>query len=224
MYGLLSALYSKKNQVLDLHHYNPIRISGFLLNSWKTKTIKDAELLDQAYIPERHQILGNDLASAHFIVYRGGRVKFIGDNFWISKDNKAKTCDKLPNNYVKDYYLEAIDASGLRLRYEGLANLTNLSQLTELRLRGCPCVDDWFVDRISGEFCSTLEHLDLSDCHQVTENALSCIYRITNLKTLVLENIVKSRSFEYACLLLEDALPQLNIIGVKYMDVTKLSD
>lgn len=29
----------------------------------------------QQFVPDRHKILGNDLAAAHFLVYRGGSVK-----------------------------------------------------------------------------------------------------------------------------------------------------
>lgn len=31
----------------------------------------------QQFVPERHQILGNDLAAAHFLVHRGGSVKYV---------------------------------------------------------------------------------------------------------------------------------------------------
>lgn len=30
----------------------------------------------QQFVPERHKILGNDLAAAHFLVHRGGSVKY----------------------------------------------------------------------------------------------------------------------------------------------------
>lgn len=38
------------------------------------KRVKIEKFMQQ-YIPERHQILGNDLAAAHFLVHRGGSVK-----------------------------------------------------------------------------------------------------------------------------------------------------
>lgn len=33
------------------------------------------EALSQSFIPERHQILGNNLAAAHFLVHRGAKVR-----------------------------------------------------------------------------------------------------------------------------------------------------
>lgn len=38
-------------------------------------------VLDQRFIADRHRILGNDLAAAHFIVARGGEVKYV---YWQS--------------------------------------------------------------------------------------------------------------------------------------------
>lgn len=36
--------------------------------------------VNQRFIPDRHRILGNDLAAAHFIVARGGQVKYVTAN------------------------------------------------------------------------------------------------------------------------------------------------
>lgn len=38
------------------------------------KRIKTEKYMQQ-FIPDRHQMLGNDLATAHFLVHRGGSVK-----------------------------------------------------------------------------------------------------------------------------------------------------
>lgn len=37
--------------------------------------MRSFEILSQAFIQDRHRILGNDLAAAHFIVARGGKVR-----------------------------------------------------------------------------------------------------------------------------------------------------
>lgn len=45
----------------------------------KTLEYKAYELqaVDQRYIPDRHRILGNDLATAHFLIARGGQVRYV---------------------------------------------------------------------------------------------------------------------------------------------------
>lgn len=39
------------------------------------KRLRAFEILSQSFIQDRHRILGNDLAAAHFIVARGGKVR-----------------------------------------------------------------------------------------------------------------------------------------------------
>lgn len=39
------------------------------------KRVADERFMQQ-FVPERHQMLGNDLAAAHFLVHRGGAVKY----------------------------------------------------------------------------------------------------------------------------------------------------
>lgn len=41
----------------------------------REKRRQDIEALLQLYIPERHEILGNNLAAAHFLVHRGASVR-----------------------------------------------------------------------------------------------------------------------------------------------------
>lgn len=89
-----------------------------------------------SYDPRRHRMLGNELAAAHVIVARGGKVKFMGQDTWVTdyrKDAKPGVPEEdlpvmklelctLPVNYDARYRLEAIDASGVELFYEGLEN------------------------------------------------------------------------------------------------------
>lgn len=72
---------------------------------------------DQRFIPERLLYLGADIAAAHFLAYRGGAVKFIGQDSWISRKNK--NVSQLPTLKRPGYYLEGIDASGMELMFEG---------------------------------------------------------------------------------------------------------
>lgn len=50
-----------------------LSIKGFKSRR-KEKAIKTEKFMQQ-FIAERHEILGNDLAAAHFIVHRGGSVR-----------------------------------------------------------------------------------------------------------------------------------------------------
>lgn len=161
---------------------------------------------DQRFRPERHQALGADLASAHFIVFRGGRVRFKGNTFWTEMDEKD-SCD-LPKVYDHRYILEAVDASNVDLYYEGLSNLCGLNKLKWLSLKSCKNIDDWGLDKISAEF-PELEYLDISDCEKITERGLESLYRMVNLKTLIVTNHYRTVAFELTCFMLEDCMPNL---------------
>lgn len=82
--------------------------------------------------------MGRDLGAAHFIVARKGKVKFMGDEHWISnyRNDMEPGVDErdlpvlshslcsLPVKYDPNFRVEALDASGMVLHYEGLANLS----------------------------------------------------------------------------------------------------
>lgn len=176
------------------------------LKNWykyhKLKAIRKA----QEFIPHRHEILGASLATAHFIVHRGGKVKFKNSNFWVEL-NKDGTSD-LPNEYEPYYIIEAVDTNEYDLQYEGLSNMCGLESLKWLSLKNCKNIDDWGLDKISAEY-PKLEYLDISGCEKITERGLESLYRMLSLKTLIVTNHYKSVAFELTCMMLEDCMPGL---------------
>ncbi|KAG5308002.1 DMAC2 protein, partial [Acromyrmex insinuator] len=162
--------------------------------------------LTQSFNPMRHEILGADLATAHFIIHRGGRVRFRGNTYWTEQNKKGSY--ELPNNYNPRYILEAVDVNRFDLHYEGLSNLCGLMKLKWLSLKDCKNIDDWGLDKISAEF-PELEYLDISGCEKITERGLESLYRMINLKKLIVTNHNKSVAFELSCFMLEDCIPGL---------------
>ncbi|KAJ8948673.1 hypothetical protein NQ318_004461 [Aromia moschata] len=117
-------------QVLQM----PIDLSPSNVRKWLEEKKEYKEIVMQSYIPERHQILGSELATAHFIVYRGGAVKFHGDDKWIKANEYNEY--SLPSRYVEGKYLEAIDCTDMNLYYEGLVNMRDLKKLNGLASMG----------------------------------------------------------------------------------------
>merc|ERR1719341_1272 len=62
---------------------------------YKRKELKNQ--LTQLYLTERVQAVGFDLAAAHFIVHRGGRVRFKGADTWTCQDKNGEY--SLPGYY-----------------------------------------------------------------------------------------------------------------------------
>lgn len=210
----LASIFSMKVDTLALLHQLPY-IDFNTVKEWRKNKLIKQEIEDQRFIPERFQILGSDLAAAHFIIYRGGSVGFKDQENWIRKDKNGNY--SLPSKFVPNLYLEEIDASGTGLLYEGLSNLEYLYYLKSLNLSNCLKIDDWCLDRLT-IFRTTLEHLNISNCPNITERGLSSLYRLRNLKTLNLSNLQNVNHLELVCLLLEDVLPNCKIIGVDYMN------
>jgi hypothetical protein len=57
----------------------PIDLSPKSIQKWYQNKKINHEKQMQSFIPERLAILGNDLAAAHFIVYRGGAIRLVDE-------------------------------------------------------------------------------------------------------------------------------------------------
>lgn len=178
---------------------------GNLKNWFEYQKMKIAKK-GQAFIPQRHEILGANLATAHFLLHRGGRVRFMNSEVWVEPNEDGII--GLPKSYEPQYIIEAIDINGFDLHYEGLSNMCGLTNLKWLSLKNCKNIDDWGLDKISAEY-PELEHLDISGCEKITERGLESIYKMFSLKTLIVTNCNKSAAFELTCMMLEDCMPGL---------------
>ena len=83
-------------------------------------------------------------------------------------------------------------------------------------------MDEWCMDRITGEFHDSLEYLNISGCLGINWNGLECIWRLKNLKTLVIKDMDHIQDLTLICLMLLEVLPNLKIEGADYMDTALL--
>lgn len=130
------------------------------------------------YNPKRNEVLGNDLAAAHFVVFRKGKVKFFGHDQWVSEYRKDAVPEKdeddlpamqfelcaLPTTYDPRYLVEAVDLSNFPIRYEGLENLSKQVILQMIL--------PWFLFithnyQIILEGLRYLKSLKLQNCHHI---------------------------------------------------------
>ncbi|XP_015786132.1 distal membrane-arm assembly complex protein 2 [Tetranychus urticae] len=170
---------------------------------------KTRDIIQQRFDPKRTGILGPDLAASHFITYRGGKVKFVGSDKWISSDIE------LPNKMDTAFKVEKLDASNCRLYYEGLDNFINLKQLVHLDLSSNPGLDDWACGRLSCHFRNSnkLKYLNLSDNTNISAIGLQSLVNIPSLETVVITG-TKAASYshlELLMLLFQDVNPKCRI-------------
>lgn len=173
----------------------------------KTKAI------DQAYNPDRVRTLGPDLAAAHFIVCRGGGVKFVGEDKFI-RGKKNRSNEVLPGMKDPHYKVEAIDFSNGDFVYEAISNLADLKYLSWVSFRNCKYVDNWFLDHLSS-VAPTVEYIDLTGCHKIDQFGLSCLYRFKKLKCVNVEDVSQTTEFNLTCLTMEAEMPDFVFIGLK---------
>ena len=81
------------------------------------------------YLPQRAKMLGSDLAAAHFVAFRGGKVKFQGQDEWHAMEKNSDELPTLPRFYDPNWKTEALDCAGMKLVYEGLPNMSILLNL-----------------------------------------------------------------------------------------------
>jgi len=195
---------------------NPDNFKYFEFRKWWDKEKIEKLKHDQQFNEERLMALGCDLAAAHFVVYRGGAVKFVGNDQWI-RDSKTKSDydDDLPNQYDPNYAVEAIDLSNTKIVYEGLKNIENLMSLKWLSFANCVYFNDWCLDRVSGEHRNDLEYLDISFT-RVTHRGLHALYRFHKLKTLKVDETNDDPLFFKTCLELKKEFKELNVVLVSH--------
>lgn len=178
------------------------------LEMWEKRKEKKERHMQQ-FMPERHEILGPDLATAHFILHRGGAVKFLNSKNWMRANENGEF--KLPSTYHAQFKVEALRCDNMTLYYEGLENIRWLQDLKFISFHNVKTFDDWCLDRVSGSQCHKLEVLDISGT-QCTARGLACLYRLNNLKLLIVDDPKDSLEYELTCSMLEEALPKLKIV------------
>lgn len=179
------------------------------LINWFKRKREEFQVFNQKYSADRVKALGSDLAVAHFVVFRGGAVRFRGHNEFIRWTNKREEYSaNLPKSYDPKYFVEAIDVSNIRIYYQGLENFKNLYKIKWLSLKNNPVLDNWCLDYIAHTI-PYLEYLDISGCTQVTGAGIAGLQKLTQLKELVVSG--SDIELQMACFALEDTIPGLFI-------------
>ena len=105
--------------VLNAVQFTPYGIKKAWMDWNEEKLIRS-----QLHIKERAEFLGPEIATAHFVCFRGGKVRFYGHKDWIVEDPNSDVIPNLPKFYVESYKMEAVDCSKMNLVYEGLENMS----------------------------------------------------------------------------------------------------
>ena len=204
-------MFKKNSEIKPKQRRTPneiFRLPAHDLQIWFKQKRVNFVKIEQSFVKQRHEVLGCELAAAHFLIYRDGKVKFLGKEGWVQKDEHGKY--ELPNVYHASWQITHLDASMLDLYYEGLENFVKLCNVKWASFKGNNHFDDWCMDYVSANL-PNIETLDVSECPKLTERGLEAVYKMYNLKKLIVTDWNKQPSFELTCIMLEDCNPELNI-------------
>ncbi|RVE64690.1 hypothetical protein OJAV_G00128890 [Oryzias javanicus] len=184
-----------------------------MLISWKSNFKRSQLQKKNAYYGYTEQFYGKDIAAAYYILKLRGGFRFVGQSDWFRANRRGKfRWDFLQ---FKNTPLEEVDMSRTLINYTGLSNLVAQKQLRTLRLRGCPEIDDWFLARLH-VFQDSLEELDISECPCITTGGLAALRNLKGLKLLNVSSLPRVSSPGLVIILLEEMLPQCQIIAEGY--------
>ncbi|XP_021079001.1 distal membrane-arm assembly complex protein 2 isoform X3 [Mesocricetus auratus] len=97
------------------------------------------------------------------------------DKEWIRANERGSFPTEFLN--FREVPVEAVDASGCTINYQGMSNLLPLKKLRSLSLERCPHVDDWCLGRLH-LLAHSLQELSLAGCPQVSERGLACLHHL----------------------------------------------
>ncbi|XP_064436990.1 distal membrane-arm assembly complex protein 2 isoform X5 [Mirounga angustirostris] len=111
--------------------------------------------------------------------------------------------------------VEAIDASGCAINYQGLDSLLALKELQSLWLQRCPHVDDWCLGRLH-PLANSLQELSLAGCPRISERGLASLHHLQNLRRLDISDLHAVSNPGLTRILVEEMLPSCQVLGADW--------
>ncbi|XP_047650197.1 distal membrane-arm assembly complex protein 2 isoform X2 [Phacochoerus africanus] len=140
------------------------------------------------------------------------------DNEWI---RSGRGLSSLEFRKFREVPVQAVDASGCAINYQGLDNLLALKELQSLSLQRCPHVDDWCLGRLH-QLADSLQELSLAGCPRVSERGLACLHHLQNLRRLDISDLPAVSSPDLTQILVEEMLPNCDVRGSDWAQGLKL--
>ncbi|KAM9048499.1 distal membrane-arm assembly complex protein 2 isoform 1-T1 [Megaptera novaeangliae] len=199
-------------QFLADRFYDVEAVRGYLLQKQVLKVLRKNRSF--TYIKERY---GPYVAGASFILKQGGAVKF-QDKEWMRPNGRGLSGELWK---LREVPVEAVDASGCAINYQGLDNLLALRELQSLSLRCCPHVDDWCLGRLH-QLADSLRELSLAGCPRISERGLACLHHLQNLRRLDISDLPAVSNPGLTQILVEEMLPDCEVLGADWAQGLKL--
>uniref|UniRef100_A0A8C6EGF6 Distal membrane-arm assembly complex protein 2 n=1 Tax=Moschus moschiferus TaxID=68415 RepID=A0A8C6EGF6_MOSMO len=141
------------------------------------------------------------------------------DREWMRANERGLS--SLEFRKLQEVPVEAVDASGCAINYQGLDNLLALKELQSLSLRRCPHVDDWCLSRLY-QLADSLQELSLAGCPRISERGLACLHHLQNLRRLDISDLPAVSNPGLTQILVEEMLPHCEVLGADWAQGLKV--
>lgn len=182
---------------LALANHKVIRVPSRYCWHWVSSICNQVDV-------ERIVAVGPDRACAEWLLRCGAGVK------WKGIDEYLRDYNAFPPEKIK-LYIQEIDGTESCIMHHGFSYLKGLKHLDRIVLHNCMYLEDTAVNMLRYTK-NTLEHLQLSNCEDITCEGVKSLHQLDNLKSLVLFNLPAVQNRERECLeFLTKKLPQCQI-------------
>ncbi|XP_012272176.1 ATP synthase subunit s, mitochondrial [Orussus abietinus] len=152
---------------------------------------------------ERLAKLGPDRACAEWLLRNGAAVLWKNSNEYMADYNSLP-----PEN--QRFYIQAVDATDSAIHHSGFQHFRGCKFIEDVKLIRCSYVEDEALPKLS--FLKTsLTHLEILDCANVTEEGLFSLKNLSNLKVLKLGGMPYVKNKDTIMDQLTKALPQCKL-------------
>lgn len=152
---------------------------------------------------DRRKQFGPDRTCAEWILRNGGAVK------WTHSSQILADYNQIPKEGTK-LLLQEVDATDSSIMQNGFPHFQGCDHLIKLILHKCQYVDDRALPQLQ-YLKKSLLYLQISSCPNITDKALLELHSLTNLKQLMLFDLVGVKDLQKTVQALKTSLALCNI-------------
>jgi len=160
---------------------------------------------------DRIKAVGPDRSCAEWLLRCGATVRWKGQDTFLTDFNRLPTGD-FHRNVIEE--VEAVEAGIMDV---GFDHFDGCKHIRRVRFHHLPYFDDETLQLLIDKLKSSLEHLEITSCGDVTDRGLASISQLGILKTLILQDLPEVRDREKCHKILREALP---LCDINYKDLT----
>jgi len=161
---------------------------------------------------ERIKAVGPNRSCAEWLLRCGATVRWKGQDTFLTDFNRLPGGD-FHSNVIED--VEAVEAGIMQNGYD---HFDGCKHIRRVRFHHLPYFDDETLQLLIDKLKSSLEHLELTSCGDISDRGLTSITQLELLKTLILQDLPEVRNKDKCYKTLKEALPSCDIT---YKDLTR---